>query len=71
MSLTANHGPLSSEAGGILNFELEAPDLVLYLDPMPYRIRALFEGETIVDAYERCSSTRAGGCPSTTSARKR
>lgn len=63
MSLTANHGPLSSEAGGSLNFELEAPDLVLYLDPMPYRIRALFEGETIVDAYEPLLLHESGRLP--------
>lgn len=52
MSLTANHGPLSERPGGNLNFQLDVPDLVLYLDPMPYRIRVLFEGETIVDAFE-------------------
>jgi len=52
MSLTANHGPLSERPGGNLNFELDAPGVVLYLDPMPYRIRVLFEGETIVDAFE-------------------
>ena len=63
MSLTANHGPLSSEAGGSLNFELEAPDLVLYLDPMPYWIRALFEGETIVDAYEPLLLHESGRLP--------
>lgn len=63
ISLTANHGPLSSEAGGSLNFELEAPDLVLYLDPMPYWIRALFEGETIVDAYEPLLLHESGRLP--------
>ncbi len=52
MSLTANHGPLSERPGGSLNFDLDAPELVLYLDPMSYRIRVLFEGETIVDAFE-------------------
>lgn len=63
ISLTANHGPLSSEAGGSLNFELEAPDLVLYLDPMPYWIRTLFEGETIVDAYEPLLLHESGRLP--------
>jgi uncharacterized protein (DUF427 family) len=49
MSLTAVHGILSDKPSGRLNLEL-GPGHALYLDPMPYRIRAIFEDETVVDA---------------------
>jgi uncharacterized protein (DUF427 family) len=48
MSLSAVHGPLSKDPGGRSTFDLEPPGL--YLDPMPYRVRAIFEKETVVDA---------------------
>lgn len=63
MSLTANHGPLSEEPGGELKFELDGWDVRLYLEPMPYRIRALFEGETVVDAYEPLLLHESGQLP--------
>ena len=63
MTLTANNGPLSERPGGNLNFELHAPELVLYVDPMPYRIRVLFECETIVDAYEPLLLHEGGRLP--------
>lgn len=50
MSLSAVQGPLSREPGGSFNFRLNPPGVALYLDPMPYRIRAIFEGETVVDS---------------------
>jgi len=34
-----------------LNFELNTPGLALYVDPMPYWIRAIFDGETVIDSY--------------------
>jgi uncharacterized protein (DUF427 family) len=49
MSLTAVHGLLSENPSGRLNVEI-GPGHALYLDPMPYRIRAIFEDETVVDA---------------------
>ena len=52
MSLTSHHCPLSDEPGGEPSFDLASPQVKLYLDPMSYRIRAIFEGETIVDAVE-------------------
>jgi uncharacterized protein (DUF427 family) len=50
MSLTIN-GPFAKRPAGRLNVDLGEPDVVLYLDPMPYRIRALCAGETVVDSY--------------------
>lgn len=50
MSLTAVHSLLSDNPSGRLNFELDRPGQALYLDPMPYRVRAVYEGETVVDA---------------------
>ncbi|MBA3380540.1 MAG: DUF427 domain-containing protein [Actinobacteria bacterium] len=63
MSLTANHGPFSEQPRGRLNFELDSPSLLLYLDPMPYRVRVLFEGETIVDAFEPLLLHEGGRLP--------
>ncbi len=50
MSLTIN-GPFSEQPSGRLNFELHRPGAALYLDPMPYRVRALLAKETVVDSY--------------------
>lgn len=63
MSLTAVHGPLSGEAAGRFNFELRPPGAALYLDPMPYRIRAIFEGETVVDAHRPYLLHESGRLP--------
>ena len=50
MSLTIN-GPLSERPAGRSNYQLRRPDVALYLDPMPYRVRALCADETVVDSY--------------------
>jgi uncharacterized protein (DUF427 family) len=49
MSLTIGTGPLAPEAGGTFNARLELPERLLLFDPYLPRVRALFEGETVVD----------------------
>jgi uncharacterized protein (DUF427 family) len=50
MALTAANGPFSGRSPGRLNFEYETPTgAVLFFEPVPQRIRALFEKETVVD----------------------
>lgn len=51
MSLTVGHGPFGKEPQGRFNFRVEpATGSVLFFDPVPQRIRALFAGETVVDS---------------------
>jgi uncharacterized protein (DUF427 family) len=51
MSLTVGTGPFSGKPSGRFNFEVETPTgAVLFWDPVPQRIRALFGGETVVDS---------------------
>ena len=51
MSLTTGQGPFSKEPAGRFNVKIEPPTgAVLFFDPVPQRIRALFAGETIVDS---------------------
>jgi uncharacterized protein (DUF427 family) len=51
MSLTVGTGPFAKEPSGRFNFGVEPPTgAVLFFDPVPQRIRALFAGETIVDS---------------------
>jgi uncharacterized protein (DUF427 family) len=62
VSLTSGSGPLSKNAAGRLNFEL--PDYVLYVEPLGRRLRAIKEGQTVVDSdaallvYETGKSAR-------------
>lgn len=62
MSLTAVHGLLSDNPSGRLNVEIGSGH-ALYLDPMPYRIRAIFEGETVVDARRPYLLHESGSLP--------
>jgi uncharacterized protein (DUF427 family) len=50
MSLTIGSGPLAPEAAGTFNARLEFPERLLLFDPYLPRVRALFEGETVVDS---------------------
>jgi uncharacterized protein (DUF427 family) len=51
MSLTVGRGPFGKEPVGRFNTEIAPPTgAVLYFDPVPQRIRALFAGETVVDS---------------------
>ena len=50
MALTAANGPFSGRSPGRFNFEVESPTgSVLFFEPVPQRIRAVFEGATVVD----------------------
>jgi uncharacterized protein (DUF427 family) len=51
MSLTVGKGPFGKQPQGRFNFEVApATGSVLFFDPVPQRIRALFAGETVVDS---------------------
>ena len=51
MSLTSGTGPFAKDPSGRFNTEITTPTgAVLFFDPVPQRIRALFGGVTIVDS---------------------
>jgi uncharacterized protein (DUF427 family) len=51
MALTAADGPFSGRSPGRFNLEIDAPTgAVLFFEPVPQRIRAIVEGETILDS---------------------
>jgi uncharacterized protein (DUF427 family) len=50
MSLTVGTGPLGPRAAGTFNVELPEHDGLLYLEPSPRWMRAVFAGETVVDS---------------------
>jgi uncharacterized protein (DUF427 family) len=51
MSLTVGRGPFAKQPAGRFNTEIASPTgAVLFFDPVPQRIRALFGGETVVDS---------------------
>jgi len=51
MSLTVGTGPFAKEPLGRFNFQVDAPTgAVLFFDPVPQRIRAIFAKETVVDS---------------------
>jgi uncharacterized protein (DUF427 family) len=63
VSLSEVNGLLSGKPSGRLNFELDAPAPALYLDPVPYRVRALFEKETVVDSLRPYLLHESGKLP--------
>jgi uncharacterized protein (DUF427 family) len=50
MSLTMRRGPFGGTPAGAANFTRNGPAHVLYLDPSAKRIRAVFNGETVIDS---------------------
>jgi uncharacterized protein (DUF427 family) len=53
MSLTVGKGPFGKEPAGRFNTQIVPPTgAVLFFDPVPQRIRALFGGETVVDSVD-------------------
>ena len=50
MSLTLGTGPFGQAPGGEFNFELPKRKGLIYFERFPRRMRALFEGETVVDS---------------------
>jgi uncharacterized protein (DUF427 family) len=49
VALTLGTGPLGDQAAGLFNRDVER-DGLLYLEPSPRRIRAVADGETVVDS---------------------
>src|SRR3954451_16112062 len=50
MGLTSGSGPFGDKPAGDFNFTPDPPTgSVLYFDPVPYRLRGLFAGETVFD----------------------
>ncbi len=60
MTLTIGTGPLSETAAGTFNFTPDPPGRVLFLDPLPYRVRAFIGGEIVLDS-DRASLLHEGG----------
>jgi uncharacterized protein (DUF427 family) len=53
VSLTVGTGPFGRAPAGRFNVDVEAPTgSVLFWDPVPQRIRAIFGGETVVDSRD-------------------
>lgn len=50
MSLTHGTGPFAPGAAGVFNARLDLPEPLLFFDPYLPRVRAMFEGETVVDS---------------------
>lgn len=51
MTLTLGTGPFGKQSGGAFNFEVGAPrGHVLYFEDSPRRVRAVFNGETVVES---------------------
>ncbi len=49
MSLTTGNGPLAARSPRQVNYRIDGPQRLLYLDDFPRRVRALFAGATVVD----------------------
>jgi uncharacterized protein (DUF427 family) len=49
MSLTLGTAPLSSRRRGLLNSRIEGPAHTLYFEPYERRMRAVLDGETVID----------------------
>jgi uncharacterized protein (DUF427 family) len=50
MSLTVGHGPFGNDPAGRFNVRISPPGPLLFWDPLPYRVRALLSGETVLDS---------------------
>jgi uncharacterized protein (DUF427 family) len=63
VSLTIGSGPLSPETAGEFNTALDLPERLLLFDPYLPRVRALFEGETVVDSLRTKLLHESGRLP--------
>lgn len=50
MTLTIGTGPFGPQSGGVFNFEIDAPEHILYFEDSPRRVRVELGGETIADS---------------------
>src|SRR5207244_2520424 len=51
VSLTAGSGPFGRRPAGRFNFEPAPPGATIFWEPVPHRVRAIVEGEAVVDSY--------------------
>ncbi len=63
MSLTIGTGPLAPGAAGNFNSPLELPEKLIFFDPYLPRVRAMFEGETVVDSLRTRLLHESGRLP--------
>ncbi len=63
MSLTFGTGPLAPGAAGAYNADLALPETLLFFDPYLPRVRATFEGETLVDSLSTRLLHESGRLP--------
>jgi uncharacterized protein (DUF427 family) len=63
MSLTIGTGPLAPHPAGKFNAPLGLPERLLLFDPYLPRVRALFEGETVVDSLRTMLLHETGRLP--------
>jgi uncharacterized protein (DUF427 family) len=49
VSLTTSSGPFSSKRRGVLNSRIDGPAHLLYFEPYERRMRAIKDGETVID----------------------
>lgn len=64
MSLTVGTGPFGARPSGRFNFDVDPPTgSVLFLDPVPQRIRAIVAGETVVDSSRAMLLHETGHLP--------
>ena len=50
MSLTVGTGPFGKRPAGRFNTTIDPPGSLLFWDPVPHRVRAIFAGETVLDS---------------------
>jgi uncharacterized protein (DUF427 family) len=61
VSLTTGRGPLSAKPAGVFNSAL--PDALVYVEPFRRRVRATYEGQTVVDSERSVLVHRQGQAP--------
>jgi uncharacterized protein (DUF427 family) len=50
MTLTVEHAPFAPAPSGRFNVQVDRSREVLFWDPVPHRVRAIFNGQTVVDS---------------------
>jgi uncharacterized protein (DUF427 family) len=63
MSLTVGSGPLARNPAGRFNFEIDRSRALVLWDPVPQRVRAMVEGETVVDSRRAVLLHETGHLP--------
>jgi uncharacterized protein (DUF427 family) len=63
MSLTVGSGPLGRSPAGRFNFEIDRSHALILWDPVPQRVRAIVEGETVLDSRRAALLHETGHLP--------